>query len=235
MTDNPDPHATTAFPRPPEPPPAVEQTVPIIGLPTVDSPYSMVAPVGGPPSGVDPTPGRGQRSHPDRRWLWLVGLVVFALLAVSGIVVLISATIPHGSPRPAVTLGAPPATATSPVVTTASAEPPITALPSLPTTAAQTRTPTIPPPITATPPLPTTTPTRPHDQQTVPVPNVVGLPVQVATNRLRAAGFTVNVVSAPIGRPRQGNRVFLQSPRGGQNARPGSTVTIVISAPLQPR
>jgi hypothetical protein len=142
--------------------------------------------------------------------------------------------IPQGSPRPAVTLGPAPVTAVSPVVPT-SAEPPITALPSLPTTAAATRTPTIPPPITATPPLPTSTPTRPHDQQVVQVPDVVGLPVQAATNRLRAAGFAVNVVSAPIGRPRQANRVFLQSPRGGQTARAGSTVTIVISAQLQPR
>ena len=234
MTDNPDPQATTAMPRLPEPQSLVEQTVPIIGLTTVDSPFAMATPVGSPPSDVDGRRGGGRpRGGADRRWLWVVGLVVFALLAVSGIVAMLSAMLPHGSPRTAVTLGSSPTAPSCPVAPTASAGPPVTALPSLPTAPAQTHPPTVPPPITATPPP--LTPTGPPQQQRVRVPDVVGLPVQEAISRLRAAGFTVKVVSAPIGRPRQANRVFLQSPRGGQTTRAGSTVTIVISAPLQPR
>ncbi|WP_249424062.1 Stk1 family PASTA domain-containing Ser/Thr kinase [Nocardioides coralli] len=65
------------------------------------------------------------------------------------------------------------------------------------------------------------------------VPDVVGLRQQKAERRLERAGFQVDVVeSTDTSEPR--GTVIRQSPRGGQTAPEGSTVTIVVSAFEEP-
>jgi hypothetical protein len=236
-------------PYPTEAIPLVERTAPIGSLASFGAgPEPVGQEPGGPEPGpygpYDPVPERegrhGQRDGSDRHWYWVGGLVGVALLAVSGLIALIAVLLP-GSDKPhaTITLGNP--SPSAPSVVTPSPTPPTTepSLPS-PSGAANTLRPSLPPPITATPPLPTTPPATtgprpPPGADLVVVPDVVGLRAQEAIARLRAAGFNPQVVSAPIGRPRQANRVFLQSPRAGQQARRGSVVTIVISAQLQPR
>jgi hypothetical protein len=224
-----------AGPPPAGPPPgspAWGTTAPIGRVATAESPFGFGAPHDDPHD----SPGGVHRPDTDRRWLWLVGLVAVALLAVSGLVALLVAAPRNSQPRPAVTLGSRSVAAPrSPGVTTPTAAPAST--PDQ-TGLANTLRPTVPPPHTATPPLVTPTvvppPTRPGPQL-VPVPRVIGQLAATAIATLRAKGFGTNIVAAPIGRPGQANRVLLQSPEAGQTAPLGSTVTIIIAAGIQPR
>jgi hypothetical protein len=217
---------------PPPGSPAWGATAPIGRVATAESPFGFGAPHDDPHD----SPGGVHRPDTDRRWLWLVGLVAVALLAVSGLVALLVAAPRNSQPRPAVTLGSRSVAAPrSPAVTTPTAAPAST--PDQ-TGLANTLRPTVPPPHTATPPLVTPTvvppPTRPGPQL-VPVPRVIGQLAATAIATLRAKGFGTNIVAAPIGRPGQANRVLLQSPEAGQTAPLGSTVTIIIAAGIQPR
>ena len=62
---------------------------------------------------------------------------------------------------------------------------------------------------------------------TVDVPNVVGLPVTDAFERVQAARLRARSVEAFARRPR--GRVFRQRPAAGEEARPGSTVVLTVS------
>jgi hypothetical protein len=201
-------------------------------------------PVGaaGSPFGVgsdeyDDWAGGVRRPDAARRWPWLAGLVAVALLAVTGLVALLSAVPRNSQPRPAVTLGSPSASPLRPTAGSVPATIPVN-VPDA-TDLANTLRPTVPAPHTVTPPLTTPTvkvppPTRPGPKL-VPVPRLTGLLAATAIAVLRSRGFGVNVVAGPIGDPKQANRVVLQSPAAGQPALLGSVVTIVIGAGIQPR
>ncbi len=62
---------------------------------------------------------------------------------------------------------------------------------------------------------------------TVPVPNVVGSSISVATQRLQNDGFEVTYVRDNSDKPR--NTVIGQDPAGGTSAEEGSTVSLTIS------
>ena len=61
-----------------------------------------------------------------------------------------------------------------------------------------------------------------------PVPDVTSLDVSAATATLQVAGYVVKVVKQPVTDPGQDGIVLGQSPAGGANAKPGSTVTITV-------
>jgi eukaryotic-like serine/threonine-protein kinase len=60
------------------------------------------------------------------------------------------------------------------------------------------------------------------------VPDVTSQDEQAATEALQNAGFEVNVVDEPTDDVNQDGLVLSQDPEGGAQARPGSTVTIVV-------
>ncbi len=60
------------------------------------------------------------------------------------------------------------------------------------------------------------------------VPKVVGQTKANATGALQGAGFTVNVTTQTVTTRSQNNVVLSQSPAGGSQADPGSTVTITV-------
>lgn len=116
---------------------------------------------------------------------------------------------------------------TPPTTTTSTTEPPSTTTTELEVPGR----PTFPTsPVTAMPGSPRTTTTRPSDTNGpgVTVPNVVGLYVLDAIDRLQAAGFNVVRRSAPATSGRSGE-VVSQSPDGGRRAPRGSTVVIGVS------
>jgi eukaryotic-like serine/threonine-protein kinase len=60
------------------------------------------------------------------------------------------------------------------------------------------------------------------------VPDVTSLSQSDAQTQLKASGFKVKIVSQPVGDPSQDGIVQTQDPGGGQQAPPGSTVTIAV-------
>jgi serine/threonine-protein kinase len=64
---------------------------------------------------------------------------------------------------------------------------------------------------------------------TVQVPDVVNLDAATAKATLVAAGFKVKVLSTDTTDPTQDNRVVLEDPAGGTQAKPGSVVTITVA------
>ena len=62
------------------------------------------------------------------------------------------------------------------------------------------------------------------------VPNVVGLPTAVASARIRALNFFVNVVEKPVADPELDRVVLGQLPKPGTQLAEGSSVTINIGA-----
>jgi len=64
---------------------------------------------------------------------------------------------------------------------------------------------------------------------TVQVPDVVNLDAATAKTTLVAAGFKVKVLSTDTTDPTQDNRVVLEDPAGGTQAKPGSVVTITVA------
>ncbi len=61
------------------------------------------------------------------------------------------------------------------------------------------------------------------------VPSVVGLDQQAAQDRLRAAGFDVQVTTEPTNDPAEDGTVTAQDPQGGTKAPDGATVTITVA------
>jgi beta-lactam-binding protein with PASTA domain/tRNA A-37 threonylcarbamoyl transferase component Bud32 len=60
------------------------------------------------------------------------------------------------------------------------------------------------------------------------VPDVTSLSQSDAQTQLKASGFKVKIVSQPVSDPSQDGIVQTQDPGGGQQAPPGSTVTIAV-------
>jgi hypothetical protein len=182
-----------------------------------------------------------------RRWPWLATLTVLAVLAVSGLIWLVSSTLPHPeqvhqitTPAPSTDgqlstpddtgTGEPPASATATATPTA---PPTVSLSGSLSGSAPAFSP-VPPAASAPAPARTPAPTasRPPPSPTpVAVPDVVGKPESAATSILKGAGFSVAVVHTVTPERRQVNRVISQSPAAGQKVRSGSTVTITVGAP----
>jgi len=194
-------------------------TVP--GLPPVPP-----VPPGGPGGPVRPGVHR-QDPRSSRPWPWLGGLVAVAVLATVGLAWLAGGLVGKRQPG-----GAPAAVDTvSPSASPLPAEPspPVTIGPTM-TVAAPSPSPTpaaSPLPSVSTVVGPSPTPAPP---QVVRVPNVVGERQGPATATLRAAGFTVSIVTAPAPSPRQARRVLAQRPGPGQVAGRGSTVTLVVAS-----
>ncbi|HEY6748533.1 MAG TPA: PASTA domain-containing protein [Mycobacteriales bacterium] len=182
---------------------------------------------------------------PDRRPVWLLvgGLVAVVLLALVGVVWMVSSvsggggTVTAGATTPATT----PATTSAPAVTAApTTTPAATTRPPVPTTTvprltvvplpsvatlAPSPTPRRTPAPTTSRPLPTPTPTPVG--RLVPVPDVVGLRVTAAAGVLRAQGFKVQVLGGVLGPDRDDRRVTAQRPRAGAVVLAGSTVILV--------
>ena len=215
-----------------------------------DEPTAPFGPVpGGPGVQMDPVPpDRPQRRrHPgvgahrrdptgpddDRRWPWLVALGVLGVVGVLGMIWLL-AGIPDPNALRRVVSPPSQGSQSSPTDDTSSTEPSQTAIDSSTPTGTPSGTPTRSP--TSTPastsaaaPSATATRTRPPAPTLIPVPDVVGKRQTPATTMLRNAGFAVAVVHTTTPERRQANRVISQSPAGGQQARSGSTVTIVVN------
>ena len=68
----------------------------------------------------------------------------------------------------------------------------------------------------------------------VPVPNVEGLDVATARATLRADGFRVSVVRADTDLVEEDGIVLAQSPAGGVDADPKSTVTLTVGRFVEP-
>jgi len=185
--------------------------------------------------------GGGRRADGERRWPWLVGLGVLAVLAVSGVIWMLAAM-----PRPAPAPIAQPATSApatdqpstpDAAVTTVSRWPTVSVpvspgRPAIPAPAntlvpVTQRAGTRPP--TRTLPVPSVSPLPPVPLPgLVRVPNVVGLRQATAAAALRAAGFRVSAVPVEYAPPRTRGRVVAQAPLGGARAPHGSLVTIFI-------
>jgi serine/threonine-protein kinase len=67
-----------------------------------------------------------------------------------------------------------------------------------------------------------------------PVPNVVGLSQADAVAALEAAGFQVSIEEQIVDDPHLDGIVLSQTPEGGADKRPGSTVTIIVGKHDQP-
>jgi len=200
-------------------------TVP--GLPPVapDAPgLPPVAPQG--PGAPARSAGLHRRGPSEARpWPLLVGLVVVAVAAATGLAWLAGGLVGGSLPRPVTT----PSVA-SPLP---SAQPTDTGLPidtSAPTFAGATASPSpisspTPRPSPSTRPMPS--PSASPRPRLVRVPQVVGDREAAATATLRGAGFTVSVVRVPVTSRREDRRVVAQSPAGGY-ASPGSVVTVMV-------
>ena len=186
-------------------------------------------------SPIQPTgPGvhrRDEDSSPP--WLWLAGAMVLALLATFGLTWLVGDLVDGGT-RPR---ARPPA-----VTSSLASSDPVRALelpPKLPAATAETTTAaTATPLLTAVPATPSPVasstlvpvPTRPTTPLLVRVPDVVSDRQGAASATLRAAGFAVSTVPAPAPSPRLVRRVLTQTPGGGQLARPGTRVVLVVGS-----
>jgi hypothetical protein len=181
--------------------------------------------------------GGEHRRDPDRedrdlRWPWLAVLCVLPVLAVWGLIWLLTSIPQPGVANQVAPTTAPigaPATSgetfrTGPVPSESRASAPT----STSAASASTSSERVAPPSPRH--SPTETPTRPATPAPVDVPDVVGRRLQAATAALRAAGFEVAVVRVTTEVRRQVSRVISQSPGGGQTAPRGSTVTIRVGA-----
>jgi hypothetical protein len=175
-------------------------------------------------------------------WLLLGALVLVALLAVVGVVWMVSSVSDRGGGVTAAAASAAPTT--PPTTPPATSEPVPTTVPPLPSTtaAAPTATVTIPvlsatvaPPPTPKPstkpapkptPVPRPTLSKPAGKLVV-VPDVVGLRVQPAASVLTAAGLKVQVLGGVLVVDRDQRRVTAQRPTPGTVVRAGSTVILV--------
>jgi serine/threonine-protein kinase len=70
--------------------------------------------------------------------------------------------------------------------------------------------------------------------QTTPVPDVTNQDVDTATSTLEGAQFKVKVVREDTDDPLLDNVVILQEPAGGQEAEPGTTVTLTVGRFTEP-
>jgi hypothetical protein len=183
---------------------------------------------------------------PPRRPLWLLlgALVLVALLAVVGVVWMVSsvsdrggrATLAASSSAPSSSAATPPAT--SEPVPTIVLPPPVTsaAVPTatgtIPVRSATVAPPPTPKPTTKPAPKPTPVPvprptlSRPAGKL-VAVPDVVGLRVPAATSVLTAAGLKVQVLGGVLVVDRDQRRVTAQRPTPGTFVRAGATVILV--------
>lgn len=186
---------------------------------------------------------------PERRPAWALvgGLVAVVLLALVGVVWMVSSVSGRGGRiTAAATTSAPAVTAAPTTTLAATSEPPLPTT-TVPTTTAPLPTatftvPTAAPPSAVTvaprptrthPPAPTTS--RPVPRPTlstpvgklVPVPGVTGLRVKAATGVLQAQGFKVQVLGGVFSPDRDDRRVTAQRPTAGSFVRAGSTVVLV--------
>jgi hypothetical protein len=177
---------------------------------------------------------------PPRRPMWLLlgALVVVALLAVSGVVWMVSSASDRGA-----RVTAAPVSSAAATTTAATSEPVPTTAPPLPTTTAAAPTATIPvqsavtvvpspTPDPTTKPAPRPTPVPRPTLSTpagklVAVPDVIGLRVQGATSVLQRAGLRVQVLGGVLVVDRDQRRVTAQRPTPGSIVRVGSTVILV--------
>jgi hypothetical protein len=212
-----------------------EPTVPIGPVPGGFGSADEPGPAGG---GAEPASGGGAHRRdtdgPDgeRRWPWLAGLGVLALLALSGLIWLVG-SIPHPASNQRSAPTAAPTDELSTPDATAGTQPPPSEGATSTATSSPTGTPTASPSTSqvATPtPSTVATPTRPPAPSQVRVPDVVGKRQASAAAVLRGAGFSVAVVRVGTDTRRQVNRVISQSPAAGQTATVGSTVTIFVGA-----
>ena len=180
---------------------------------------------------------------PERRPAWVLvgGLVAVVLLALVGVVWMVSSVSGRGGTVTAGATTSPQAVTAAPATTAATTTPAATTEPAPTTTVprptATTRIPVPPLPSAATvAPAPTPRPTpAPTTSRPVPppvpvgklVPDVVGLRVTVAARVLRGQGFKVRVLGGVLGPDRDDRRVIAQRPGAGAVARPGSTVILV--------
>lgn len=183
---------------------------------------------------------------PGRRpaWVLIGGLVAVVLLALVGVVWMVTSVSGRGGTVSAAATGttsAPPVTAPPTATVAATTGPPAPTTPPVTTVPVPTATftvPVLPPPSAATvapttKPAPKPTVSRPGPKPTppggklVPVPDVTGLRVKAAVAVIRGAGFKVQVLGGVQSPDRDDRRVTAQRPTAGSTARAGSTVILV--------
>jgi PASTA domain len=183
------------------------------------------------------------QTPPDRRPAWLLvgGLVAVVLLALVGVVWMVSSVSGRGGTisAAATSTSAPAVTAPPTTAVAATTDPPVpTPAPTttVPLPTATFTVPVVPVPSAATV-APTTkpAPTRPAPKPTpstpvgklVRVPDVTGLRVKAAIGVLRGAGLKVQVLGGVLSPDRDDRRVTAQRPTPGSVVRAGSTVILV--------
>ncbi|HST66919.1 MAG TPA: PASTA domain-containing protein [Mycobacteriales bacterium] len=177
----------------------------------------------------------------------VAGLVAVVLLALVGVVWMVSSVAARGgkvdtaAATPAATTTAPPAT--DPATTQPPATTPAAATSTVPVPTATLTVPagpvptavTVAPVPTAPRPIPTRTITLPAPKPTVSapggklvtVPGVIGLRVKAASDVLRTAGLKVQVLGGIATPDRDDRRVTAQRPGPGSIVRAGATVILV--------
>jgi PASTA domain len=185
----------------------------------------------------------GGPTPPARRPTWVLvgGLVAVVLLALVGVVWMVTSVSGRGGKITAASTTSAPAVTAAPTTSLAA-----TTDPPVPTTTVPVPTRTVTPPVLTVPPaatvvpsptrkpVPTTTrppvprPTVPTPPgQLVPVPGVIGLRIKAAVGVLQGQGFKVQVLGGVLGPDRDDRRVTAQRPTPGAMVRPGSTVILV--------